>query len=427
VPGEGVPLRVYDTSSGEVRELSPGPRARLYVCGITPYDATHLGHAATYVTFDVLQRVWRDNGFTVHYVQNVTDVDDPLLERAERDGVDWRDLAARETALFREDMTALAVLPPDEYVSVVDSVPDIAADVAKLLDSGHAYRVPVADGDGAGEDIYFDVSADDRFGEVSGWSRDQMLAVYAERGGDPDRPGKRDALDPLLWRAARAGEPSWDGGPLGKGRPGWHAECTTIALRRLGMGFDVQGGGTDLIFPHHEMSAVQAEGLTGEWPFAQVYVHQAMVGLDGEKMSKSRGNLVLVSRLRDDGRDPMAVRLALLARSYRTEWAWTEALLTDAEARLDRWRRAVSRPTGPDATATVAALRDRLADDLDTPGALTVVDYWVEQQLATAATVPTGNDDAVARDLGIGSDDGAPALVARAVDALLGVQLLPQP
>jgi L-cysteine:1D-myo-inositol 2-amino-2-deoxy-alpha-D-glucopyranoside ligase len=417
VPGEGVPLRIYDTSAGEVREMLPRPQARLYVCGITPYDATHLGHAATYVTFDVLQRVWRDNGSTVRYVQNVTDVDDPLLERAERDGVDWRDLAARETALFHEDMAALAVLPPDEYVSVVDSVPDIAADVAKLLTNGHAYSVPVPDGEGQGEDVYFDLSADDRFGEVSHWTRDQMLAVYAERGGDPDRAGKRDPLDPLLWRAARAGEPSWDGGLLGPGRPGWHAECTTIALRSLGMGFDVQGGGTDLLFPHHEMSAVQAEGLTGEWPFAQAYVHQAMVGLDGEKMSKSRGNLVLVSRLRADGRDPMAVRLALLARSYRTDWAWTEGLLTDAEARLDRWRRAVSLPTGPDATSTVAALRERLADDLDTPGALTAVDGWVDQQLAAG-------DRATPGETGPTADDGAPALLARAVDALLGVRLL---
>jgi len=438
VPGEAVPLRVYDTSSSEVVPSEPGPTAKLYVCGITPYDATHLGHAATYVTFDVLQRVWRDNGHTVHYVQNVTDVDDPLLERAERDGVDWRDLAVRETELFREDMTALAVLPPDEYVSVVDSVAEIATDVARLLESGHAYRLavdePTADG---GADVYFDLSTEDRFGEVSGWSRAEMLAVYADRGGDPDRPGKRDPLDPLLWRAARPGEPSWDGGVLGPGRPGWHVECTTIALRSLGMTFDVQGGGTDLVFPHHEMSAVQAEGLTGEWPFARAYVHQAMVGLDGEKMSKSRGNLVLVSRLRADGRDPMALRLALLARSYRTEWAWTDDLLADAQARLDRWRDAVSRPTGPNATATVAAVRERLADDLDTPGALAAVDRWVAEQLDGGATgTPQRDatrDDTTRDDTALDattpddttSDDKAPALLAAAVDALLGVRLTP--
>ena len=419
VAGEAVPLRIYDTSTGEVLPSEPGSTARLYVCGITPYDATHLGHAATYVTFDVLQRVWRDNGHTVQYVQNVTDVDDPLLERAERDGVDWRELAHQETQLFREDMTALAVLPPDHYVSVVESVPEIAADVARLLESGHAYRLPVKGEQTSDDasDVYFDLSTEDRFGEVSGWTRPEMLAVYADRGGDPDRAGKRDPLDPLLWRAARAGEPSWDGGVLGAGRPGWHAECTTIALRFLGMTFDVQGGGTDLVFPHHEMSAIQAEGLTGGWPFARAYVHQAMVGLDGEKMSKSRGNLVLVSRLRADGHDPMALRLALLARSYRTEWAWTDDQLDVAQARLDRWRSAVSRPTGPDPTAAVAALRERLADDLDTPGALDAVDRWVAQQLDGDAGCTT--------ERGACQDDAAPALVARAVDALLGVRLLP--
>jgi L-cysteine:1D-myo-inositol 2-amino-2-deoxy-alpha-D-glucopyranoside ligase len=267
-----------------------------------------------------------------------------------------------------------------------------------------------------------------------------MLAVYAERGGDPDRPGKRDPLDPLLWRAAREGEPAWDGGPLGTGRPGWHAECTTIALRNLGMAFDVQGGGTDLVFPHHEMSAVQAEGLTGEWPFARAYVHQAMVGLDGEKMSKSRGNLVLVSQLRADGRDPMAVRLALLARSYRTDWSWTDDLLADAEARLARWREAVARPDGADARAVVTAVRERLADDLDTPGALAAVDGWVGRQLDGAQPTPGTAAHAAARAADDGTErtdrtdrtdatdrqDGAPALLASAVDALLGVQLLPE-
>jgi L-cysteine:1D-myo-inositol 2-amino-2-deoxy-alpha-D-glucopyranoside ligase len=420
VPGQGVPLRIYDTSAGEVRASSPGQTARLYVCGITPYDATHLGHAATYVTFDVLQRVWRDNGHAVHYVQNVTDVDDPLLERAQRDGLDWRELAERETQLFREDMTALAVLPPDDYVSVVATVPQIAEDVAHLLDNGHAYRVPVPTEEGSGEDVYFDVAVDGRFGEVSGWTREQMLAVYADRGGDPDRPGKRDPLDPLLWRAVRAGEPSWDGGVLGPGRPGWHAECTTIALRCLGMSFDVQGGGTDLVFPHHEMSAVQAEGLTGDWPFARSYVHQAMVGLDGEKMSKSRGNLVLVSRLRADGHDPLAIRLALLARSYRTDWAWSDDLLADAEARLERWRAAAARPTGPDAGLTVAAVRERLADDLDTPGALAAVDRWVDAVLADGASAGASSDNGRA-----GWSAEAPGLIAAAVDALLGVRLTP--
>ncbi|GAB3677525.1 cysteine--1-D-myo-inosityl 2-amino-2-deoxy-alpha-D-glucopyranoside ligase [Angustibacter aerolatus] len=415
VPGEGVPLRVHDTSTGTLRETTPGETARLYVCGITPYDATHMGHAATYVTFDLLQRVWRDGGHAVHYVQNVTDVDDPLLERATRDGVDWRDLATREIALFHEDMTALAVLPPDDYVGVVESVERIAQDVVTLLGSGRAYRVAVPESDGAepaegsegAHDVYYDVQADDRFGAVSGWTREQMLEVFADRGGDPDRAGKRDVLDPLLWRATRPGEPSWDGGPeLGAGRPGWHAECTTIALTRLGDGFDVQGGGTDLIFPHHEMSAVQAHGLTGEWPFAHTYVHQAMVGLDGEKMSKSKGNLVLVSRLRAEGVDPMAIRLAILAHHYRTEWSWTAQGLTDAQARLDRWRAALSGNGGPDATEVLRAVRERLADDLDAPGALAAVDQWADAALTLGGDV-----------------EGAPGIVGRALDALLGVRV----
>lgn len=408
VPGQAVRLRVHDTATGEPRLTSPGATARLYVCGITPYDATHLGHAATYVTFDLLQRVWRDGGHAVHYVQNVTDVDDPLLERAARDGVDWRDLAHSEVALFHDDMQALRVLPPDDYVGVVESMEPIAADVRALLESGAAYGVDVPADDGAEPgalDIYFDLATQPRFGAVSGWSRAQMLEVFADRGGDPDRAGKRSPFDPLLWRAHRPDEPAWDGGSgLGPGRPGWHTECTTIALRHLGMSFDVQGGGTDLIFPHHEMSAVQAEGLTGEWPFARTYVHQAMVGLDGEKMSKSRGNLVKVSVLRATGHDPMAVRLVLLDHHYRAEWDYTDAALKEAEQRLERWAQAFSLPAGPDAGAVIARVRERLADDLDSPAALVAVDQWVHAALSRG-----------------GDDTAAPALLADAVDALLGV------
>ncbi|HEX3004680.1 MAG TPA: cysteine--1-D-myo-inosityl 2-amino-2-deoxy-alpha-D-glucopyranoside ligase [Angustibacter sp.] len=406
VPGPSIPLRVRDTSSGELRATAPGPTARLYVCGITPYDATHLGHAATYVTFDVLQRVWRDNGHQVHYVQNVTDVDDPLLERAEQIGVDWRDLAAEQIALYQEDMTDLAVIPPDDYVGVVESVEQIAEDVRALVAAGAAYTVDVPAGEGSGQDVYYSVAAQPRFGAVSGWTREQMLEVYAERGGDPDRPGKRDALDPLLWRAARAGEPSWDGGSLGQGRPGWHVECSTIAVRRLGMAFDVQGGGTDLVFPHHEMSAAHAGSLTGDWPFARCYVHQGMVAFEGHKISKSRGNLVLVSQLRRDGHDPMAIRLTLLAHHYRSDWEFTSDELAAAEARLERWRAAFSCDGGPDATATVQRLRECLADDLRTPEALAAVDRWADEQLTRGGQVQS-----------------APGVLARAVDALLGVRL----
>ena len=400
---------MHDTSSGELTPSVPGTTARLYVCGITPYDATHLGHAATYVTFDLLQRVWRDNGHSVYYVQNVTDVDDPLLERARRDGKHWRQLAYGEIALFHEDMTALAVLPPDDYVGVVDNIDLIAADVTRLVDSGAAYVVPVPPTDGAqpgAADVYFDLGSDERFGEVSGWSQEQMLEVFAERGGDPLREGKRDPLDPLLWRAQRAGEPWWDGGSIGLGRPGWHVECTSIALHHLGMSFDVQGGGTDLIFPHHEMSAAQGQALTGQWPFARAYVHQAMVGLDGEKMSKSTGNLVKVSALRAAGHDPMAIRLLLLAHHYRTPWSYADAALTQATARLGRWREALSREAGPDAGPTLARMRERLGDDLDSLGALAAVDSWADEQLAHG-----------------GADLGAPGIVGRALDALLGVRV----
>ena len=404
VPGTGLPVRVFDTSTGTVRPITPGPTARMYVCGITPYDATHLGHAATYVTFDVLGRVLRDSGHQVQYVQNITDVDDPLIERAERDGLHWEHLATSEIALFREDMTDLAIIPPDHYIGVVESIRPIAAAVGEMLDRGLAYRVATAESDH--DDIYFDLSQDPGFGAVSNWTREQMLAVFADRGGDPDRPGKRDPLDPLLWRAARDGEPWWDNDRLGAGRPGWHIECSCIALEFLGMSFDVQGGGSDLVFPHHEMSASQAVALTGERPFARTYVHQAMVGLDGEKMSKSKGNLVLVSKLRADGVDPMAIRLALLGQHYRTDWDWTDRHLERAQERLETWRTALSVNAGPGAEATLQRVRELLADDLDTPGAIAAVDRWAQDCLARG-----------------GTDIAAPGIVARMLDALLGVRV----
>jgi L-cysteine:1D-myo-inositol 2-amino-2-deoxy-alpha-D-glucopyranoside ligase len=413
LPGHGPEVRVRDTSSGELVEAAQGDPARLYVCGITPYDATHMGHAATYVTFDLLNRAWRASGRAVSYVQNVTDIDDPLLERATRDGVDWRDLAAQEVALFSEDMAALRVLPPSAYVGVVESIPKIAAAVAQLVAAELAYPVPAPTEDtdaGTGDDIYLDLSAQSRFGQVSGWTRDQMMAVFAERGGDPDRAGKRDPLDPLLWRAARSGEPSWDGSPLGPGRPGWHIECTSISLDHLGMAFDVQGGGTDLVFPHHEMSAVQAAALTGDWPFARAFVHQAMVGLDGEKMSKSKGNLVRVSALRQQGVDPMAIRLVLLQHHHATPWFWSQSELSAELARLMRWRSAVALPSGPPAESTLDAVRRAMANDLDSPTALDAIDQWVAAQQDSGDDAP-------------GDDPTAPELIRRTADAILGLDL----
>jgi L-cysteine:1D-myo-inositol 2-amino-2-deoxy-alpha-D-glucopyranoside ligase len=398
-------LALHDTARGAVVPVRPEGTARIYVCGITPYDATHLGHAATYLAFDLINRMWRDAGHAVRYVQNVTDIDDPLLERAERDGEDWIVLGMRETALFREDMTALRVLPPDDYVGAVEAIPRIVVKIEQLLDAGVAYALD----DGTG-DVYHDVSRAPAFGRESQYDEATMLAFFAERGGDPDRPGKRNRLDAMLWRGQRPGEPAWPGPRGTTGRPGWHIECATIALDTIGMGFDVQGGGSDLIFPHHELSAVHAEALTDTAPFARAYVHAAMIGLDGEKMSKSRGNLVFVSRLRGDGVDPMAVRLALLSGHYRTDRSWTADLLRTAQERLATWRRAVALPAGPPAMPVLRDVRERLADDLDSPGAIARVDDWARTALASG-------------DGGPQLEDGAPALVGDTVDALLGVQL----
>ncbi|GIG39490.1 cysteine--1-D-myo-inosityl 2-amino-2-deoxy-alpha-D-glucopyranoside ligase [Cellulomonas phragmiteti] len=403
LPGTGDPVRVLDTSTGALVVAAPGPHARLYVCGITPYDATHLGHAATYVAFDVLVRAWRDAGQRVTYASNVTDVDDPLLERATATGVDWRELAAQQTALYAADMTALGVVPPDVYRGVVESVPQVAAAVQQMLQQGVAYRLPTPDG---GDDVYADLSADPAFGSVARLDDATMLTLSAERGGDPDRPGKRSPLDPLLWRAERAGEPAWDAPGLGRGRPGWHIECTAIAADGLGVPIDVQGGGSDLAFPHHECSASHLRLLTGGQA-PRTHVHTGMVGYQGHKMSKSLGNLVLVSTLLAEGVEPMAVRLAVLAHRYRDDWEWTDAGLAAAQQRVVTWRRALSGNGGPDAAPVLAAVRAAVADDLDTPRALAVVDAW-------AATALAGE---------VPFHEGAPGVVARTVDALLGVRM----
>jgi L-cysteine:1D-myo-inositol 2-amino-2-deoxy-alpha-D-glucopyranoside ligase len=391
--------RVHDSARGEtVPSTGPASRkgtARVYVCGITPYDATHLGHAATYLAFDLLVRAWRDAGREVTYVQNVTDVDDPLLERADATGEGWRDLADREIERFRGDMEALRVLPPDHYVGAVESIPLVVEMVQGLLDAGHAYDV---DGD-----LYFSVHADPAFGTVSGLSEAEMPAVFAERGGDPEREGKKHPLDCLLWRAERPGEPSWES-PWGPGRPGWHIECSAIAAHHLGVGFDVQGGGSDLVFPHHEMSASEAHALDPSGPFAHAYVHAGMVGFEGEKMSKSRGNLVFVSRLRAQGTDPQHIRVALLGHHYRDDWEWLDSELDRAAERLETWRRALPHTSLAQAERLVSEVRDALADDLDAPRALDLLDAWA------AASAHQG-------------DDQGRALVRDLVDARLGVTL----
>jgi L-cysteine:1D-myo-inositol 2-amino-2-deoxy-alpha-D-glucopyranoside ligase len=392
---------LYDSADRQVRPVASGPTATMYVCGITPYDATHLGHAATYLAFDLINRIWVDAGHDVHYVQNITDVDDPLFERANRDGVHWRELGNREIELFRDDMAALRVLPPREYVAATEAIDEVVELVEKMLASGAAYIVDDPDH----PDVYFRADATSQFGYESGYDRETMARLFAERGGDPDRPGKADELDALLWSAPREGEPSWPS-PFGAGRPGWHVECAAIALSRIGTGLDIQGGGSDLIFPHHEFSAAHAECVTGERRFARHYVHAGMIGWDGHKMSKSRANLVFVSRLRADGVEPAAIRLGLLAGHYRADRSWSAEVLHEAQARLACWRQAVALPSGPDATDVLARVRRYLADDLDTPKTIAALDGWATDALEYG-----------------GSDADAPALVRTAVDALLGVDL----
>ncbi|PJJ63243.1 cysteine--1-D-myo-inosityl 2-amino-2-deoxy-alpha-D-glucopyranoside ligase [Compostimonas suwonensis] len=385
LPGRSEAPLVFDTASNGLVAAETHDIARLYVCGITPYDATHLGHASTYLAFDTLHRVWLDAGYHVHYAQNITDVDDPLLERAAVTGVDWRALADEQIELFRTDMLSLRVIPPDNYVAVTEAVEPIARAVSKLWEAGLAYAVESPDAV-SDSDIYFDTElASERspwtLGDESNLDRATMLALFAERGGDPERPGKRHPLDPLLWRAERAGEPAWTSA-FGAGRPGWHIECSVIALQHLGRDFTVQGGGSDLVFPHHEMSAGHAAALSGQ-PLAQLYSHAGMVSYRGEKMSKSLGNLVLVSRLREAGVDPRAIRIAVLGEHYRSDWEWTDAALAGAQRRLGTWSAAFAahdRGTGEEGSARelLAAVRAVLHNDLDTPAALVFVDRAAE-------------------------------------------------
>jgi L-cysteine:1D-myo-inositol 2-amino-2-deoxy-alpha-D-glucopyranoside ligase len=368
--------------------------ADLYVCGITPYDATHIGHAATYLAYDTLIRAWLDAGIDVRYVQNTTDIDDPLLERAAATGIDWKAIAAAQTALFRCDMECLRIIPPDHYVAVTEMIAPIAAAVRQLLDRGTAYQVD--------RDIYFDVGAAAaaspwHLGQESNLDRATMLELFAAGGGDPERPGKRDPLDPLLWRGAREGEPSWRT-IVGAGRPGWHIECSVIAQAFLDLPLAVNGRGADLVFPHHEFSAGHAAALTGR-PLAKVYSHAGLVAYRGPKMSKSLGNLVLVSSLVGAGVDPRAIRLAVLSQHYHDDWEWTDELLAAAERRLATWRAWAQRGRSTATSVLLDRLRAALAAGLDTPAALTAVDG-----LVAGASEPADRDLA-------------------AIDALLGIRL----
>jgi L-cysteine:1D-myo-inositol 2-amino-2-deoxy-alpha-D-glucopyranoside ligase len=392
-------LSLTNSSTGEITALKKKDMYRMYVCGITPYDATHLGHAATYLTFDLINRYLRASGSEVRYVQNITDIDDPLLERAKRDGVDWNDLAHQQIDLFRSDMTHLRVIPPAHYIGAVDAIPLVTSAIEELRSKGSIYSVD--------QDMYFKVHADSEFGERSHLSDDEMLQIFSERGGDPNRAGKFHPLDCLVWMSQRPNEPGWPS-RFGIGRPGWHIECTAIAIKYLDPSdddvtlIDIQGGGSDLIFPHHEMCAAQAHVLSGK-PLSATYVHAGMIGLDGEKMSKSKGNLVFVSKLIEAGSDPMAIRWALMKNHYRTDRMWSDELFKEAEIEIVTLRDCLSRAQVAPTQELIANIIGYLADDLNTESVIAALNTWMDQTKA--------------------GDTGGDAMsLTKTLDALLGIR-----
>lgn len=359
-------MRLFDETSGALRELELRPRMGVYVCGITPYDAAHLGHAFTYVHFDVLVRRLRHEGSEVVHAQNLTDVDDDILRVAAARAIDFRTLAERENAAFERAMATLGVARPDAYPRATEWVPAMVEEVEALLAAGHAYR--------RGGTVYFRVASDPGYGRLSRLDRPSMLELAAERGGHPEDPDKDDPLDFVLWQGRREGEPWWES-PWGPGRPGWHIECSTMSRRLLGTPVDVHGGGSDLIFPHHESELAQAEGVPGGAPFVRHWVHTGTVHQAGDKMSKSLGNLTFVDDLLERHR-PEAVRRFLLRRHYRRDWEFHHEDL-DAEA-----GEGPASPAGATAGHGPAGLLEptreaflaALDDDLDTPSALAVLE-----------------------------------------------------
>lgn len=379
-------LVLTDTATSSKKALEKKSTYRMYVCGITPYDATHLGHAATYLTFDLINRYLRATGAHVSYVQNITDIDDPLLERANRDGVDWSELAQQQIDLFRSDMVHLRVIPPAHYIGAVEAIPLVVQAISELEEQSSIYPVD--------SDFYFSVKKDSDFGSRSNFSQAKMLEIFKERGGDPDRVGKSDPLDCLVWMSQRVNEPGWDSS-LGKGRPGWHIECTAIALEYLDPSdleetlIDIQGGGSDLIFPHHEMCAAQARVISGK-ELAASYVHAGMIGLDGEKMSKSKGNLVFVSRLIADGVDPMVIRWALMSDHYRSDRMWSDDVLQEAQEAIDQLTAALAQQDCAPTQDLINSMVLALSDDLDTPLIVSQLKSWSSLTLSGAQG---GNSD----------------------------------
>ncbi len=372
-------MMLYDTARREVVPFSPPQQVLMYVCGITPYDATHLGHASTFLTYDVVIRRLIDRGHAVRCVRNVTDVDDPLFAKARELGVHYLDLAAGEEARFNADMEALNVLPVHAAPRASSAISDIRKFIQAVLDEGHAYV--------SGDSVYFDVSTFDTFGAVSGYPYEEMLRLAALRGGNIDDPQKRNPLDFVLWQPSAADEPAWET-PWGPGRPGWHVECSALALRELGEHVHLHGGGADLIFPHHECERAQSESATNT-PFVDHWMHAALISKDGEKMSKSLGNLVFIDALREEW-DPRAIRLGIISHHYRTEWEWHDNLMPSSNERLTRWQASVG---GDDDGALINAVRAALDNDLDTPHACSQIDTAVSEGIdATAAAALLGID-----------------------------------
>lgn len=389
------PLQLHDSYSG-LYEYSKSGKFRMYVCGITPYDSTHLGHAATYLSFDLINRYQQLANLQVSFVENVTDVDDPLLERAKRDGQDWQVLANSQLDLFISDMTALRILPPSQLVKVTDSLDLVESFIDKLDRNGHIYQI---DGD-----FYFSV---DKYLDSLPIPLAEAISVFAERGGDPDKEGKRHPLDAVVWSANKDGEPGWNS-KYGFGRPGWHIECTAIACEFLDNDekdpvIQLQGGGSDLIFPHHFMSAQIVKAALGR-DFAESYIHAGMIGLDGEKMSKSKGNLIFVSKLIQEGVDPMVIRWALLSGHYQQDREWSTQLLERAKDEVMLVRSALSRSETADASSLVNNLIKDLSENLNTPKALSKIVDWSLESNKIATSNHSG-------------------LVSRAIDSLLGLAL----
>jgi L-cysteine:1D-myo-inositol 2-amino-2-deoxy-alpha-D-glucopyranoside ligase len=393
-------LSLFNTAAQKVETLPKKSLYRMYVCGITPYDATHLGHAATYLTFDLINRFLRATGAEVDFVQNITDIDDPLLERAKRDGVDWKTLAQSQVDLFKGDMTDLHVIPPKNYIGVVEAMPLVVDAVQKLRDATTTYEV--------GSDIYYRVHSDSEFGQRSHYSNEKMLEIFSQRGGDPQKPGKEDPLDALVWLSQREGEPGWPS-PFGAGRPGWHIECCAIALHYLNpepndeYAIDIQGGGSDLIFPHHEMSAAQSRSINGQ-RFARSYVHAGMVGLDGEKMSKSLGNLVFVSKLVNSGVNPAAIRWALMGHTYSSDLMWSDALIQESVIDIDRLQLNLARMEVAPTDSVIQEVIEALSQNLDTPRAIAAIKSWMDRTES-------------------GITGGVAGELSRALDTLLGITL----